>query len=250
MLTVHSHGVHSTGYWMSQTLKSSASAVRALGPSTERHSSRVLLRAAGPGPSTRLAALWRQLALVGIPFTMLLLPLRKPSFGMWDDGIPLVSPYAVNPLGMAPLRMVLGSLINESALENPAAPTLFVNAVSAQTGLNRVFKPGEVTIDALLASACAPLVFQAIPIDGESYWDGSYGANPALWPLFHEQHDVDIFLVELTPLLRRETPMSAKNILNRIKRSHRSMRSRENYLMCRHQRSGRACADARLELAK
>lgn len=168
------------------------------------------------GAKHRLAALWRQLALGGIPFTMLLLPLRKPSLGMWDDGIPLVSPYAVNPLGMAPLRMVLGSLINESALRNPAAPTLFVNAVSAQTGLNRVFKPGEVTIDALLASACAPLVFQAIPIGGESYWDGSYGANPSLWPLFQERKDVDVFLIELTPLHRPETPMSAKNILNRI----------------------------------
>jgi len=169
-----------------------------------------------PGAKHRLAALWRQLALAGIPFTMLLLPLRKPSLGMWDDGMPLISPYAANPLGMAPLRMVLGSVVDESALRSHGTPELFVNAVSAQTGLNRVFGPGEVTVDALLASACAPLVFQAVPIDGESYWDGSYGANPALWPLFHKQRDVDIFLVELTPLVRSETPMSAKNILNRI----------------------------------
>ena len=168
------------------------------------------------GAKKRLAALWRQLALAGIPFSMLLLPLRKPSLGVWDDGMPLVSPYAANPLGMAPLRLVLGQLIDERAFRDPSAPKLHVNAVSVQTGANRVFGPREVTIDALLASACAPLVFQAVRIEDQSYWDGSYGANPTLLPLFQGQQDVDIFLVELTPLLRAETPMSAKNILNRI----------------------------------
>lgn len=168
------------------------------------------------GAKRRLATLWRQLALAGIPFTMLLLPLRKPSLGIWDDGMPLVSPYAGNPLGMAPLRLILSQLIDERALRSPAGPELFVNAVSVQTGANRVFGPGEVNIDALLASACAPLMFQAVSINGESYWDGSYGANPPLRPLFQGKEDVDVFLVELTPLLRSETPMSAKNILNRI----------------------------------
>jgi predicted acylesterase/phospholipase RssA len=42
-------------------------------------------------------------------------------------------------------------------------------------------------IDALLASACAPLSFQAVDIDGEFYWDGSYGCairthNAIAWP--------------------------------------------------------------------
>lgn len=168
------------------------------------------------GAKKRLAMLWHRLALAGIPFTMLLLPLRKPSLGVWDDAMPLVSPYAANPLGMAPLRLVLSQLVDECALRNPSAPSLFVNAVSVQGGANRVFGPGEVTIDALLASACAPLVFQAVQIDGQSYWDGSYGANPSLSPLFQGQQDVDILLIELTPLFRAETPISAKNILNRI----------------------------------
>lgn len=72
------------------------------------------------------------------------------------------------------------------------------------------------SMDALLASACAPLSFQAVDIDGESYWDGSYAANPALWPLYEKNLDADIFMVELTPQYRAELPRSAKNILNRI----------------------------------
>ncbi|MGJ7523894.1 patatin-like phospholipase family protein [Variovorax sp. LT1P1] len=168
------------------------------------------------GARRQLAALWHRVATAGIPFTWLLLPLRKPSLGIWDDGAPLVSPYVANPLGMAPLRLILGSLVDEGALKSTAAPELFVNAVNVHTGENKVFGPGEVTIDALLASACAPLVFQAVSIEGASYWDGSYGANPTLRPLFKEQREVDLMLIELVPLVRPEIPMTAKNILNRI----------------------------------
>jgi NTE family protein len=72
------------------------------------------------------------------------------------------------------------------------------------------------SVDALMASACAPLTFQAVDIDGQSYWDGSYASNPALWPLYEKNLDADIFMVELTPQYRPEVPRSAKNILNRI----------------------------------
>src|SRR5690606_30812531 len=73
----------------------------------------------------------------------------------------------------------------------------------------------EMSIDALLASACAPFAYQAVQIEGESYWDGSYAGNPMLWPLY-QALDCDIFMLELTPLRRAEIPMSAKNILHRI----------------------------------
>jgi NTE family protein len=35
----------------------------------------------------------------------------------------------------------------------------------------------------VLASACLPMLFQAVEIDGEAYWDGGYSVNPALSPL-------------------------------------------------------------------
>src|SRR3954470_7418561 len=39
-----------------------------------------------------LALLWNKVAEVGAPLTFLLLPLRKPGMGIWDDAMPLVSP--------------------------------------------------------------------------------------------------------------------------------------------------------------
>jgi NTE family protein len=164
-----------------------------------------------------LALLWNKVAQAGFAMSFLMLPLRKPGMGIWDDALPLLSPYQVNPLGMTPLRYILASVVDEALLRVPgAAPRLFVDAVNVHTGRSRVFGPQDMSVEALLASACAPLSYQAAQIDGESYWDGSYASNPTLWPLYEDNLDCDIFMVELTPQLRPETPRSAKNILNRI----------------------------------
>lgn len=169
------------------------------------------------GARQRLRMLWTGVAQAGSPLTFLMLPLRKPGLGMWDDAMPVVSPYQANPLGMMPLRALLASVVDEDALRQAEGPHLFVNAVDVRTARTRVFEPAEMSIDALLASACAPLMFQGVEIDGAVYWDGSYGANPSLWPLYPDRRpDVDIFMVELAPLERREVPVTAKNILNRI----------------------------------
>lgn len=176
-----------------------------------------LARGGREGAREHLAMLWNQVAQAGLLMSFLLLPLRKPGMGIWDDAMPLLSPYQVNPLGMAPLRQILGSVVDEALLRQAvAAPRLFVNAVHVHSGRSRVFGPADMSIDALLASACAPLSYQAAQVDGESYWDGSYAANPTLWPLYEKNPDCDILLVELTPQHRLETPRSAKNILNRI----------------------------------
>lgn len=167
-----------------------------------------------------LERLWTQVAQAGSLMTFLLLPLRKPGMGLWDDALPLLSPYQVNPLGMAPLRQILHTLVDADELRDAvvagAAPELHVNAVHVATGSERIFGPQDLSVEAVLASACAPLSYQAVVIDGEAYWDGSYAANPPLAPLYERTPDTDILLVELTPLYRAETPMSAKNILNRI----------------------------------
>lgn len=168
------------------------------------------------GAKKQLALLWRKVAEVGSFTTMMSLPLRKPGMGIWDDMLPILSPYQINLMGMTPLRYILETVVDEGALRGNGQTRLFVNAVNVQTGRSRVFGPSDLSIDALLASACTPLSYQAIVIDGESYWDGSYAANPPLHPLYEGHLDCDIFMVELTPLRRSETPMSAKNIVNRI----------------------------------
>lgn len=41
-----------------------------------------------------------------------------------------------------------------------------------ETGKVRVSRNGEVTREALMASACLPFLFTAVEIDGKGYWDG------------------------------------------------------------------------------
>ncbi|RZJ60640.1 MAG: patatin-like phospholipase family protein [Acidovorax sp.] len=176
-----------------------------------------MARGGRAGAREHLAMLWEQVAQAGSLMTLLMWPLRKPGMGVWDDALPILSPCQTNPMGMAPLRFILNTVVDEALLrEASAAPRLFVNALHVQSGAGRVFGPADMSIDAVLASACAPLSYQPVVIDGEAYWDGSYAANPSLWPLYEDQLDTDILLVELTPLHRAETPLSAKNILNRI----------------------------------
>lgn len=162
-----------------------------------------------------LAMLWQKIAEAGAPLTFLLIP-RKPGMGIWDDAMPLLSPYQTNPMALEPLRYILKSVVDVDVIKASQSNQLFVNAVNVHTGYARVFGPQDISIDAIMSSACAPLMFQAARIDGESYWDGSYAGNPMLWPLYDQALDIDIFMIELAPLYRPETPTTAKNILNRI----------------------------------
>ena len=168
------------------------------------------------GAKDNLALLWRQVCQAGLLSALLNVPFKKPGLGIWDDAVPVLSPYQTSPMALETLRYILRSVIDEDVLRNVSSPPLFVNAVHVQTGVSRVFGPGEMTIAALMASASAPMMFQAVQIDGESYWDGSYAGNPMLWPLYEGCLDADILLIELTPRHRAETPTTAKNILNRI----------------------------------
>ncbi len=46
----------------------------------------------------------------------------------------------------------------------------------------RVSRNGEVTREALMASACLPFLFTAVEIDGKGYWDGCYMGNTSRFP--------------------------------------------------------------------
>ena len=175
-----------------------------------------LVRGGRDGAKENLALLWHKAAEAGVLGTLLMLPWRKPSFGLWDDSQPLMPPAIANPWGIQPLRQVLQQVIDEETFRSAEAPRLHVNAVRVRDGATRLFGPHEITVEALLASACAPQLFSAVEVQGEMYWDGSYTANPVLQPLYAGLDEADILLVELTPLVRNEIPLSAKNILNRI----------------------------------
>ena len=60
---------------------------------------------------------------------------------------------------------------------------LYLAATKVRTGKIKVFDNSEIGVEAVLASACLPLIFQAVEIDGEAHWDGGYIGNPPIFPL-------------------------------------------------------------------
>ena len=84
-----------------------------------------------------------------------------------------------------------------------------------KTGRGEIFRRNILTADHVMASACLPRLFQAVQIDGQSYWDGGYAGNPPLWPLFYETQCRDAIIVQINPVEREEIPRTSEEIANR-----------------------------------
>ena len=107
--------------------------------------------------------------------------------------------------GGNPLETVLAESVDFAALA--AGPIkVFVTATNVRTGRARIFRNGDLTPQALLASACLPQMFQAVEIDGEPYWDGGFAGNPILVPLITELVSDDTILIPINPIERPGTP--------------------------------------------
>ncbi|UYV19884.1 patatin-like phospholipase family protein [Halomonas qaidamensis] len=141
---------------------------------------------------------------------------HSPGYVAMDLLSRLVSPYQLNPLNINPLRDIVAEHIDFERVRRCEQLKLFVTATNVRTGKQRVFRREEMSVDAVMASACLPFVFQAVEIEGEAYWDGGYMGNPALFPLMEECSARDILLVQINPISREEVPTSASAIMNRL----------------------------------
>jgi NTE family protein len=139
-----------------------------------------------------------------------------PHFMFIDFLTRMFSPYQINPFDFNPLRQILAEQIDWKALTARSEIKLFVAASNVRTCKLRVFRTPELSVDALMASACLPLYFRAVEIDGEAYWDGGYLGNPAIAPLIQECVSKDVIIVQINPMNRPEIPTNAREILNRI----------------------------------
>jgi len=128
----------------------------------------------------------------------------------------LFSPYQFNPLNFNPLLSLLDDLVDFDAIRRSDRIKLLVSATRVSDGALRLFRNCDISAKAVMASACLPELFHAVQIDGESYWDGGYIANPALEPLIKESAANDLLLVQLNPPTRAQEPFSAKEIANRL----------------------------------
>jgi NTE family protein len=177
------------------------------------------------GAKTALEQFWRRVSDAALlsPFRRTPLDIMlgrwtldtSPVFLTLDLMARIFSPYDLNPHGANPLRDILADCIDfKRVAKSPLK--LFVTATNVHTGRGRVFRNGDLTPEALLASACLPTLFQAVEIDGEPYWDGGYSGNPTVSPLIRECSSSDTILVQVNPVERTGTPRSARDIINRL----------------------------------
>lgn len=141
---------------------------------------------------------------------------KNPFFLAMDVATHFVSPYDFNPFNINPLRDVLEREVDFDALHKNRAIKIFLSATNVHTGKVRVFHGKEITADTVMASACLPFLFKAVEIDGTPYWDGGYVGNPPLFPFFRTGEGGDILLVQTNPVMREQTPQTARDILNRV----------------------------------
>ena len=179
------------------------------------------------GAKRALARLWRRIAHLGS-----LTPLQpsladrllrnhplsaSPAFMLVDLVTRIFSPYQFNPFNYNPLRQVLTEAVDFGVLRSGHCPVkLFLSATNVRTGKIKVFQDDEIGAEAVLASACLPLMFQAVEIEGEHYWDGGYMGNPPIFPLIYGCNSRDVVIVHINPLERARLPTTGGEIINRI----------------------------------
>lgn len=125
----------------------------------------------------------------------------------------VAGPVFEMPFTQNPLRILLSSLIDFDRVR-ASEIQVFIAATNVRSGKGRIFTRDEITVQSLLASACLPTVFAAVEVEGESYWDGSYVANPPLAPLL-DRSAGDIIVVQNNPVSRSTMPRSIADISNR-----------------------------------
>ena len=186
------------------------------------------LERGGPaGAREALESFWREISRRGAPLDALMPTSAASSmfqnhpFKAWTPHnfaaamTSFLSPYDLNPFDINPLRETVESQIDFDAV-HASSLRLFVAATNVETGKVRIFEDGEVSLDAVLASACLPHTFKAVEIDGVPYWDGGYLGNPSLFPLFYSDAPRDVVLITLNPIERPGTPRTAGEIQDRL----------------------------------
>ncbi|MBK8959625.1 MAG: patatin-like phospholipase family protein [Proteobacteria bacterium] len=165
---------------------------------------------------SRSAAAYSPLSLTPVERLLGIKPEQSASYVAFESLTRSFSPYQLNPLNINPLRDVLAACVDFDELRRCQCSKLFLSATNIRTGNVRVFRNEELSIDAVLASACLPNLFQAIEIDGAFYWDGGYMGNPSLFPLFYNTDSRDVVVVHINPIFNQQIPRSAAEIADRV----------------------------------
>lgn len=182
------------------------------------------------GAREKLAQFWKEISAAGELYSPVrTLPWEKwlqmfgyqsefsPTFMAFQAMTHLFSPYQLNPYDFNPLKEVLNKVVDFGHLAAcNRATRIFLSATNVRTGKIKIFDNAMLSVDAVLASACLPYVFKAVEIDGESYWDGGFMGNPAIFPLIYKGRSQDIVIVHINPIERNRLPRTAPEIFDRM----------------------------------
>ena len=178
------------------------------------------------GARQALADFWRAIARAGRFGPVLRTPFDlmsqnwsmdySPSYVVFEMLSRVVSPYHFNPLNLNPVRDVLEAQIDFDRVRCCDKVKVFISATNVRTGKIKQFQGRDLSINAVMASACLPSLFQAVEIDGEAYWDGGYMGNPAIYPLIYDCQSRDVVIVQVNPLTRDTIPTTPRDILDRV----------------------------------
>jgi NTE family protein len=138
--------------------------------------------------------------------------------------LPTMSPYQ-NPASAAALKdlqAMLDRAVDFDDLRRRAvqagsdAPQLLLGAVAVLSGAFKAFdsRRGEVSVDAVLASAAIPTLFRSVPVEGGLYCDGLFSQNPPVRDLLDDLPD-EVWVIQINPTARDEEPDTVETIADR-----------------------------------
>ncbi|WP_135665604.1 patatin-like phospholipase family protein [Halorhabdus rudnickae] len=179
----------------------------------------------GPDRAADLVnAIWDDLAANGFDDRMLNSWLKGVN-KLQSSGMPLpqITPYQVpgKEIGKERIRDVLEAHIDFEAIPDycrMSNPELVVGTVNVNAGVFETFVDEDVTVDAVLASAAVPNVFEAVEINGHYHWDGLFSQNPPVGDMMHqppERKPDELWIIQINPQEFEGEPTSLEEIADR-----------------------------------
>jgi len=179
----------------------------------------------GPEKARRVVGnLWDDLAVSGVQDrwvnSMVTNLSRMESAGF---PLPAVSPYQVPgpEVGKQRIREVLEEHIDFETIPDLCAadtPELVVGTVDINAGVFETFTNEDVTVEAVLASAAVPNLFEAVEIHGHLHWDGLFSQNPPVSDLMHQppaRKPEELWIIQINPQEFEGEPSTTEVIADR-----------------------------------
>ncbi len=137
--------------------------------------------------------------------------------------VPSVSPYQIPgpELGKRRIRSILERHIDFESIPglcDAHTPELVVGTVDINAGVFETFTNEGVTVDAVLASAAVPNLYEAVEIHGHLHWDGLFSQNPPVNDLMDcppERKPEELWVIQVNPQTFEGEPSTTDVIADR-----------------------------------